>query len=400
MMRSSFSQCAGAIVLAAMVSGCASGKWPWQGGNPFSSASTPSTTTPAGATKPAALASNTPPSSVTAPTVTYPTYQGSAAGMNAGNNFAPNYQPTTPMTDNSAAAYTANSNNAAGRTGGFVAPQQGAYPTNTTIPSNTNPSTGTYGNAPASVSYNATPSPGTYTGTPASTGYGAAPSSGYGAAPNAGYGATPNAGYGPTAGASGAAQPTLPYGGTPAGVQPNTSSYPRDASATNATANPPASAGSMTGTNNAAAWNGSSGNPARPATPPASGDRYGASSDRYGDSSGDRYGAAGNSTPPATTPDPRYGGAPAASTPDPRSAPPTDYNYGDRYGATSTPAATSGGTTMTVTNNDAGVSIPSAGTSTGTTGAAGGYQPGSVSAYDPANKPSVLTASNPANTTR
>ncbi|MCC6123343.1 MAG: hypothetical protein IT426_00100 [Pirellulales bacterium] len=367
-MRSSFSRCAGVVFLAMVVSGCAGGKWPWQSSSPFSSSNTPSSTNIAGATKPSTLAGNAPPSSVTAPPANYPSYQGSAAGMHASNNLAPAYQPTNPPTGSTATAYTASSNNTASRAGTYVAPQQGAYPVNNSIPSSA-PAADYYGTNPAQPSYNATPPSGSYNGT----------STGYGAAPGGGYGATPSADYG----GSGAAQPASPYGGVPAESQPNYSSYPQ----TTANANslpaispiPPASAAA--GNNNAAGWNGAAGNPVRTATQSVNGNRYAAAGDRYGGKVGDPAGNSGGTASPVV--DPRYGILPV-STPDPRSVPPADTRSGDggsypsTYPNSSSPA-NNGGT-------DAADSY-------------GVYQPGSVSSYEPANRPAVFTAGNPADET-
>ena len=299
-MRKSFSQCAGVIVLAMMVSGCYSGgKWtmPWQSSSPFSSSSTPSTSNVSGVTKPSTLA-NAPPSSVTAPPASYPSYPGTAAGMN-NNNFAPAYQATNPPAGSTAAAYTANSNNAAGRSGALVVPQQGAYPANNSIPSSANSAAGSYG-APSTAT-----SP--YSATPTSAYNGTTP----------GYGNPPSGNYGVPSSGSGAAQPALPYGGAAAGVQPNASNYPRGATNANAIPTSPTilPTGPLTGNYDAGGWSSSSGNPARPTNQPIAGDRYAGANDRYGNSSGgDRYDTAGAASP-ATAADSRYGAIPIASTP-------------------------------------------------------------------------------------
>jgi hypothetical protein len=425
-MRHSFTQCAGVIVLSMMVSGCYSGgKWtmPWQSSSPFSSSTTPSSSNVAGATKPSALANTAPPKDVAAPQVAYPTYQGTAAGMNASNNLAPTYQPTNPPAGSSLPTYTASSNNAASRSGAMVAPQQGSYPTNNgSYPANT-VSTGVPATSTSPYNNAAVPS-NTYNGNSAGYGNYAAPSSG-----------------------SGAAQPTTPYNGAqyqPSGTQPIASNYPRSASnagsiPTNPTispagANPPA--GPLTGSYDAGGWSSSPGNPARSANQPVGGDRYSSSNDRYGSNTGDNYASTGATPPASSTSDTRYGNTPIASTPDSRSgstqgASTPDPRYGilptastsdSRYSnlpTTSTPdaryapvkdnsninsdsygsGATPNGSYTPVGNSGTGSLIPSSGTSSGATKSSGSYQPGSVSAYEPPNMPTVITANSSTGTT-
>jgi hypothetical protein len=305
--------------------------------------------------------------------------------MNNNNNFAPAYQATNPPAGSTAAAYTANSNNAAGRSGALVVPQQGAYPANNTIPSSANPAAGSYG-APstATAPYSAT--------TPSNAFNGTTP----------GYGNPPSGNYGVPSSGSGAAQPALPYGGAAAGVQPNASNYPRGAANANAIPTSPTipPTGPLTGNYDAGGWSSSSGNPARPTNQPVAGDRYAGANDRYGNNSGgDRYDTAG-ATSPATSSDSRYGVIPTASTPDARYAPPTDARYGSSFGAgAAAPATTPAGTPAPTSNSGSGVSLPSAGTTGGAAGSSAAYQPGSVSSYEPANKPAVITADNPASPT-
>jgi hypothetical protein len=370
------------MVLAIMASGCASGKWPWQSGGPFSSSSTPSKSTVSnGVPKPSTLAGNAPPSNVAAPSVTYQNYPGATTGY-SNNSLAPGSQPTNPPTGGMAPTYTANSNNAAGRTGGIATSQQGPYPTNNTMSPNPNPAAGGYPSGSIGTPYNPTPAP---TG-----GYGPAPNSGYGAAPNGNYGQAPNAGYGAT-NTPPSTPPMLTINGANSGVTPPLMDNSR--STININPNP----GNTTYPQKAPLDN-----PVRQVNQPIGGDRYPAGNDRYGTNAGgaDRYG----STDRYDT----YGNPPAGS-PDTRYAPAADPRYGDTYGnGDAGPAAYPSGLSAPPAN---GMYNPPAngsgsGTSTyraGTTGGASGsgyannnYQPGSVTSYEAANKPTTVTASNPA----
>jgi hypothetical protein len=188
------------------------------------------------------------------------------------------------------------------------------------------------------------------------------------------------------------------------------------------------SAGPVTGRYDAGGWNSiPANNPTRP-NEPAGGDRYSSNNDRYGSNAGNPNNIAGGASSTAA-PDSRYGNAPATPTPDPRygilpTVSTSDSRYGNnapattadlrnnqpldngngnmngnvnRYG-TGAPASTPT-ISYPPTDNGSNASFPNAGVSSVTPKPSGIYQPGSVSSYDPANKPTVITANSSSNPT-